>query len=132
MCATKTNASVSAPTSIPNATVPSPTSRLWRTPCWGCLSPGLPLIKTLRTLVSWKCLQLLFSIELMKVIYNLLCNIALKMKLYRIFWFYLLFFQGRSPDMSSHLHSVICFINLHTCRAHTVKVISLSRNVLVA
>lgn len=124
MCATKTNASVSVPTSIPNATVPSLTSRLWRTHCWGCLSPGLPLIKTLRTLVSWKCLQLSLSVELMKVIYNLLCNIVLKMKLYRFFWFYLLFCQQRSSDISSHLHSVMYFMNLHTCRAHTLKVIS--------
>lgn len=54
MCAITTSASVSAQTTIPSATVPLPTSRLWRTPCWWCQSPGQPLIKTLKTLVSWK------------------------------------------------------------------------------
>lgn len=57
MCATTTSAFVSVPTTIPSATVPSPTSRLWRTPCWWCQSLGRPLIKTLKTLVSWKLLQ---------------------------------------------------------------------------
>lgn len=51
MFAMTTSASVSVPTSIPSATVPSPTSRSWRRLCWGCLKPGLPTIKTLRPLV---------------------------------------------------------------------------------
>lgn len=54
MFAMTTSASVSVPTSIPSATVPSPTSRSWRKLCWGCLKPGLPLIKTLRPLVRRK------------------------------------------------------------------------------
>lgn len=54
MFAMTTSASVSVPTSIPSATVPSPTSRSWRKLCWGCLKLGLPLIKTLRPLVRRK------------------------------------------------------------------------------
>lgn len=54
MFAMTTNASVSAPTTTHNATVPSPTSRSWRKLCGGCLKPGLPLIKTLRPLVRPK------------------------------------------------------------------------------
>lgn len=46
-----TGASASALTSIPSATVPSQTFRLWRTPCWECRKPGPPLTKTLRPLV---------------------------------------------------------------------------------